>query len=142
MNRSAARMGFWLLTAAPAMVLGSLRFHAGGAAAALLLWMGLGAALPGKRPQYPYPRKRRVGLHRLFFCCGAVLFCIGGAEAAFRFFGLPVWDGSLSPPLFSIGCVCLSLPVGRAAFRLRLPSWLCWGLGGALCAFFLWFTVG
>ena len=133
MTCSAARMRLRLLSAAPVTVLGGLRWHAGGAAAALLLWLGISALLPC-RGSYPYPRKRKLRLHRLFFCFSLTAFLIGGAVWAVRpFFA----SGFLSDLLFYAGAVGFALPIGKRALRLPLPSRLSWGLGAVLCALFL-----
>ena len=130
---SAARMRLRLLSAAPVMVLGGLVWHAGGAAAALLLWLGIGALLPC-RELYPYPRKRRIRLHTLFFCFSLTAFFMGGAAWIFRLFQA---SGFLSDLLFYMGAVGFSLPIGKRAFSLPLPHQIAWGLGTLLCALFL-----
>ena len=130
---SAARMRLRLLSAAPVMVLAGLCWHAGGAAAALLLWLEIGALLPC-RGRYPYPRKRKISLHRLFFCFSLTAFVIGGAAWVLRrFFS----SGFISDLLFYMGAVGVALPIGKRALSLPLPRFLSWGLGALLCALFV-----
>lgn len=130
---SAARLRARLLTAAPFMVLGGLRWHAGGAAAALLLWLAIGVLFPC-REGYPYPRKRKTRLDKLFFCCSLTALLTGGAVWTIRRFS-PSGDASL---LFDLllytGAVGFSLPIGKRALSLPLPRRLSWGLGALLCA--------
>ena len=134
---SAARMRLRLLSAAPVMVLGGLRWHAGGAAAALLLWLGISALLPC-RGRYPYPRKRKIRLHRLFFCFSLTAFVISGAAWVLcRFF----LSGFLFDLLFYVGAVGFALPMGKRALSLPRPRWLSWGLGTLRCALFLVFLI-
>ena len=130
---SAARMRLRLLSAAPVMVLVGLCWHAGGAAAALLLWLGIGALLPC-RGRYPYPRKRTIRQHRLFFCFSLTAFVIGGAAWVLRRFFA---SGFLSDLLFYMGAVGFALPIGKRALSLPLPRLTAWGLGTLLCALFL-----
>lgn len=129
---SAARMRLRLLSAAPVMVLGGLVWHAGGAAAALLLWLGIGALLPC-RERYPYPRKRKIHLHRLFFCFSLTAFVIGGAAWVLRRFFL---SGFLFDLLFYVGAVGFALLIGKRALSLPLPHQIAWGLGTLLCVLF------
>ena len=132
MTCSAARMQRRLLSAAPVMVLVGLCWHAGGAAAALLLWLGMAALLPcGGR--YPYPRKRKIRPHRLFFCFSLAAFFMVGAAWAVRRFAA---SGFLFDLLFYTGAVGFALPRGKRALSLPLPPWLSWGLGSILCALF------
>lgn len=133
MTSSAARMRLRLLSAAPAMVLGGLRWHAGGAAAALLLWLGISALLPC-REKYPYPRKRRMRPHRLFFCFSLTAFFTGGAAWAVRRLAAP---GFLIDLLFYVGAAGFALAMGKRALSLPLPRPIAWGLGAVLCAFFV-----
>ena len=129
---SAARMRLRLLSAAPVMVLAGLCWHAGGALAALLLWLEIGALLPC-RERYPYPRKRKIRLHRLFFCFSMTAFVIVGAAWVLRrFFS----SGFFSDLLFYTGAVGFALPIGKRALSLPLPRMLSWGLGALLCALF------
>ena len=137
MTCSAARMRLRLLSAAPVMVLGGLRWHAGGAASALLLWLGMAALLPC-RGRYPYPRKRRIRVHALFFCFSLTAFFMVGAAWAVRPLAAP---GFLWNLLFYIGAVGFALPIGKRALSLPLPPWLSWGLGALLCALFLFFLI-
>lgn len=133
---SAARMRARLLTAAPFMVLGGLRWHAGGSAAALLLWLGISAFLPcGER--YPYPRKRKPRLDKLFFCCALTAFLTGGAVWVIREFSAPSDASLLFDLLLYTGAVGFALPIGKRALSLPLPRKLSWGLGALLCALFM-----
>ena len=140
MTCSAARVRARLLTAAPAMVLGSLCWHAGGAAAALLLWLGMSFLQPC-RERYPYPRKRGIHLHRLFFCFALTAFLTGGAGWMIRW----VLSSSVSSRFFELlidtGAVGFALPIGKKALSLPLSPKLSWGLGALLCAFFLVFLI-
>ena len=130
---SAARMRLRLLSAAPVMVLVGLCWHAGGAAAALLLWLGIGALLPD-REKYPYPRKRKIRPHRLFFCFSLTAFImVGAAWAVRRLFS----SGFFFDLLFYMGAVGIALPIGKRALSLPLPRRVAWGLGALLCALFL-----
>ena len=79
MKREAARMRKWLLGAAPLMLAGSRLFPAGGAEAALFLWAAAGLLIPDRR-RYPYVRKPRLGIARLFFACSAGVFLLEGTR--------------------------------------------------------------
>ncbi len=139
MMRSAARMRAWLLAAAPVMVLSALRWHAGGAAAALLLWLGTGALLPC-RYRYPYPRKRNMPLSRLFFGFAVTAFFTAAAAAAVDS-AAAYGDSFVTSLLKYAGAVGFSLPVGKRALSLPLPPRLSWGAGALLCAFLLMFLL-
>ena len=136
MTCSAARMRLRLLSAAPVMVLVSLCWHAGGAAGALLLWLGIGAMLPC-RGQYPYPRKRKIRLHQLFFCFAlTAFFACGTAETIRRFF-MNGFSSLFIDLLIDTGAVGFALPIGKRALSLPLSPKISWGLGALLCAFFI-----
>ncbi len=137
MTCSAARMRLRLLSAALAMVLGGLKWHAGGAAAALLLWLAISILLPCPG-RYPYPRKRKLRAHTLFFCFSLTAFFMVGAAWAVRRLAAP---GNLSDMLFYVGAVGFALPIGKRALSLPLPRMLAWGLGAVLCALFLVFLI-
>ena len=136
MTCSAARLRARLLTAAPFMVLGGLRWHAGGAAAALFLWLVISALLP-RRERYPYPRKRKTRLDKLFFCCALTAFLTGGAVWVIRLFSASGDASLLSDLLLYTGAVGFALPIGKRALSLPLPHKLSWGLGTLLCALFM-----
>lgn len=134
---SAARMRSRLLSAGPLTVLAGLRWHAGGAAVALLLWLTAAALLPC-RGRYPYPRKRKIRLHTLFFCFSLTAFFMVGAAWAFRRFFTTCFLYDL---LFYTGTVGFALPIGKRALSLPLPRFIAWGLGMVLCALFLFFLI-
>lgn len=136
MTCSAARVRARLLSAAPAMVLVGLRWHAGGAAAALLLWLGMSCLTPC-RERYPYPRKRKIRLHQLFFCFALIAFLTGGAEKAIRLFLAAETPAVLFDLLIFTGAAGFALPIGKRALSLPLSPRLSWGLGALLCALFL-----
>ncbi len=140
MIRSAARLRARLLTAAPFMVLGGLRWHAGGAAAALFLWLGISALLPC-RERYPYPRKRRIRLDKLFFCCALTSFLTGGAVWGLRRFSAPGGASLLIDLLLYTGAVGFALPIGKRALSLPLSLGFAWGLGALLCVLFLYLLI-
>ncbi|MBR3904277.1 MAG: hypothetical protein IKJ51_01005 [Clostridia bacterium] len=54
-----------MLLGLPFVWLGTALFHGAGGKAAMLLWLLICPLLP--RPHYPYPRKSRIHLYRLFF---------------------------------------------------------------------------
>ena len=140
MIRSAARMRLRMLAAAPFMVLGGLRWHAGGAAAALLLWLIFGAVLPSEG-KYPYPRKRKTQLDKLFFCCALTAFLTGGAVWVIRRFSVSGGASLLFDLLLYTGAAGFALPIGKKALSLPLSPRLAWGLGALLCALFLLFLI-
>ena len=124
MTLHAARMRRWMLWAAPIMILGGLRWHAGGAGAGLALWLALGAAL--RRPgAYPYPRKRRTPAPRLFWG-GALAAAL--LAAALRL--LP--QGALT----LLGAAGFSLSLGAWASALPLPRSAALAGGALFCALY------
>ncbi len=133
---SAARVRARLLTAAPFTVLGGLRWHAGGSAAALFLWLGISALLPC-RERYPYPRKRKTRLDKLFFCYALTAFLIGGAVWVIRRFSSSDEASLLFDLLLYMGSVGFALPIGKKALSLPLPPKVSWGAGALLCALFM-----
>ncbi len=139
MTCSAARMRSRLLAAAPATVLGSLFWHAGGAGAALLLWLGIGALLPCHE-RYPYPRKRRLRMHQLFFCFSLTAFIISGAGWVIRRFFLNGAPSPLRDLLTYAGAAGFALPIGKRALGAPLPARLSWVLGALLTALFAYFA--
>ncbi len=136
MTCSAARLRARLLTAAPFMVIGGLRWHAGGAAATLFLWLVINALLP-PREGYPYPRKRKNRLDKLFFYFALTSFLTGGAVWVIRRFSAFTDSSLLFDLLLYMGAVGFALPIGKRALSLPLPRKLFWGLGALLCAFFM-----
>ena len=133
---SAARMRLRLLSAAPVMVLAGLCWHAGGAAAALLLWLAISALFPC-REEYPYPRKRKTRLDKLFFCFALTAFLTGGAVWVIRRFSAPGDASLIFDLLLYTGVVGFVLPMGKRALSLPLPRKVAWGLGALLCALFM-----
>ncbi len=131
---SAARMRRRLLFAAPAMVLCGVRWYAGGAAAALLLWLGISALLPC-RERYPYPRKRKALPHKLFLCFALAAFLTAGAAGTVR-----RYLNGVSVPFFDLliyaGAVGFALPIAKRTLSLPLSPSLCRGLGAILCALY------
>ena len=126
----------WLLWAAPAMIGGGLLGQAGGAAAGLALWLALFPLLPQRR--YPYPRKRRFSLSRLFFSA-ALTSCLSGC---FLYAVRLMHGGSsfpLSPLMDLAGAVGFSLPLGAAALSPRVRSSTAWTAGALLTVLFLLF---
>ena len=139
MTCSAARMRSRLLAAAPAAVLGSLLRHAGGAEAALLLWMAASALVPGHE-RYPYPRKRKLRVHQLFFCYALTACIISGTGWAIRQFFLNGAPSRLCGLLIDTGAVGFALPIGKRTLSSSLSPRLSWGLGTLLTALFLVFA--
>ena len=120
MRENAARMRKRMLWAAPGMVLCGLRWHAGGAAAWLAFWLSL-AYFIGKRPAYPYPRKRKAGAYRLFFSAALCAASLGGLLLLAKQFLSP-FPGILSQLLVWTGAVGLSLPLGGRFLALPLSK--------------------
>ena len=129
MTGSAQRYRKWMMAAGPGMALAGRRFGSLAAAAFLLLWMLLGAALPGVS-HLPYAPRRRLRPHRLFlgYAAGTAMLC-ALVEAGKR-----LWPGDGSSVPLTIGAVCFSLIFGQRMVRLAWPRALSWGLGGVLCA--------
>ncbi len=121
MTENAARSGKWMLWSAPVMALAGLPGRAGGAAAGLALWMGLGLLLSaGKGRIRLYPKQRRVKLHRLLLGYSFCVFCLAGVEAA----GRRLLGGSLAPlpdSLLLLGGIGFSLPLGAWAVQRPVP---------------------
>jgi len=125
MSYHAARMRRWLLLSAPAVLACGLRWHAGGAAAALGLWLLIGARIPRPIPP-PYCRSRKTGAHRLFFS-----FSVGAALLCVLFpFGSVFPSGSA---LWLAGAVGFSLFCAHGALFSSLPPRAAWPLGAGLC---------
>lgn len=130
MSRDAARMGKWLLSAAPVTVAAFRLFSAGGAGLALYLWAALGSALPS-RDRYPYVRKPRRGPHLLFLACSAGWLAMTCAEALL---------GALRPGVpptarlaAQAGAVFFALSLAAPLLRLRVPRRAAWSMGGLFC---------
>ncbi len=136
MNCSAVRVRARLLTAAPFMVIGGLRWHAGGSAAALILWLGISALLPC-REGYPYPRKRKLKLYKLFFCCALTAFLTSGAVWVIRRFSALCNASPLFDLLLYTGAVGIALPIGKRTLSLTISPKLAWRMGALLCALFM-----
>ena len=136
-----ARMRRWMLWAAPLTAPASLRWHAGGAAAVLALWLAMGVLfVPSPVP--PRVRPRRVLPHRLFFSYALCVSCMAGLEkAAGAAFGLGQNAPLPSRGLFALGGACLSLALAQKALSLPLPRHAAWSGGVLLCAFFVLCTV-
>lgn len=119
MMEDAARARKWMLWAAPAMALSGLSRRAGGAAAALGLWMALGLLLSGGQNRIKlYPKQRRMRVHRLLLGYAFCVFCLAAFEAGGRLLSA----NSLSPSsrfLLSAGGIGFSLPLG--AMLLKRP---------------------
>lgn len=134
MMEHAARARKWMLWAAPLMALAGLPLRAGGAAAALALWLGLGLLLSSREGQIRlYPKQRRMTLRRLFLGYSFCVFCLAGFYAAGRLLLAP----GLSPAsdyLLLLGGVGFSLPLGAWAARWRIPGRGAVLLGCLLCA--------
>lgn len=121
MMENAARAQKWMLWAAPVMALAGLPGRAGGAAAGLALWMGLGLLLSaGKGRIRLYPKQRRVKLHRLLLGYSFCVSCLAGVDTTGRW----LLGGSLSPlpdALLLLGGIGFSLPLGAWAARWPVP---------------------
>lgn len=120
MMENAARAQRWLLRSAPVSALAGAFWGAGGAAAGLALWLGLGLLLNGGRARIRlYPKQRRMAIHRLFLGYAFCVFNLSGMDAA----GNWLFMGSLSPAvhtLLLLGGVGFSLPLGAWALRWRI----------------------
>lgn len=129
MTREAARMGKWMLSAAPVTLAAFRFFSAGGAGPALYAWAALGTLIP-MRDQYPYVRKRRGGAHRLFFACSAGWLTMACAEILLRRFlpGTPAAELAAQA-----GTVFFALSLAAALLRLRIPRMAAWCAGGLFC---------
>ncbi len=118
------------MAACPGMVLAGWRFGAAGAAAVLLAWIMLGAAVPGLT-RLPYAKRRRIKPHRLFLGYGAALALLSGFIRAGKSL-FPAGAGSYA--LLMAGAACFSLILCQQMIRLSPPRALSWGVGGVLCA--------
>ena len=135
MMENAVRARKWMLWSAPLLALAGLFGRAGGAAAALALWLGLGLLLSGRKKQVKqYPKQRRIKIHRLFLGYSFCAFCLFGLHAA----GSWLLGVRLSPApriLFSLGCVGFSLPLGAWAMQWHLRKRVSITLALVLCFF-------
>ena len=90
-----------MLLGLPFVWLGTALFHGAGGKAAMLLWLLICPLLP--TPHYPYPRKSRIHLYRLFFA----------------------WSGSCLPmSLFSVVSPSYFLLPGISALGVMLCTFL------------------
>lgn len=125
----AARMRRWMLQGAPLIGLLALGMHAGGGAAGMALWMGLGLIrLP--RWHYPYPRKRSKRPGRLFFSLTAGAMLCSIPEKAI----LLIWPGFFQhgifyPFLLQMGAVSLALGLSAPLAAANIPDRMGWALG-------------
>ena len=119
-----------MMGAGPGMILCGWRRGVWGATAFLLLWMAVGASMPGMTA-LPYAPRRRIRLHRLFLGFAVVFSLRGGFIAA----GKPVLlPAAYSAVLLLTGAVSFSLILGQQTIRLSLPERVSWFMGSALCA--------
>ena len=130
MKREAARMRKWLLGAAPLMLAGSRLFPAGGAEAALFLWAAAGLLIPDRR-RYPYVRKPRLGIARLFFACSAGVFLLEGTRMILARL-LTLSPGSPDALPADAGAVFFSLSLASRLAGRPLPRKIAWPVGAAL----------
>ena len=116
--------------AGPGMILAGWRWGAAAAAAFLLLWMALGAAMPNLTI-LPYAPRRRIRLHRLFLAFAVGFFLLCGFTAA----GKRLLPPASSPAVLLLtGAVSFSLILCQQTIRLSPPPGISWYAGGALCA--------
>lgn len=118
------------MAAAPLMALAGWHWGAMAAAAALLLWIVLGAAIPALS-RLPYSPGRRIKPHRLFLSYATALALLSGISRAGNSLLSPAAGTS---PLLVTGNVCFALILCQQLIRLSLPKKISWGVGGALCA--------
>lgn len=121
----AARMRRWMLQGAPFIGLCALFMHAGGGAAGMLIWMGLGLFhLP--RGHYPYPRKRGRQPGRLFFSFTLGIFLIT-LPASIVFLVQPDFfqHRLLAPALLQIGSVSIALSLSTRLFQSAVSERMC-----------------
>ncbi len=141
MMEQAARAQRWMLWAAPGMALAGLFFGAGGAAAGLALWMGLGLLLSDRKGRIRlYPKQRRVKIRQLFLGYSFCVFCLYAFEAG----GKRMFGGSQSPLsafLLTLGSIGISLPLGAWAMRWRFRKRMAWLLTVILFSLFLLFIL-
>ena len=142
MMEHAARARKWMLWAAPVMALAGLFRRAGGAAAGLALWIGLGLLLSIREKRILlYPKQRRMKIHRLFLGYSFCVFCLAGFGAADQ------WLLGRSPSglwafLFLLGNVGFSLPLGVWAMQWPVSRKHAYGLCCLFFALFWFFTLG
>ena len=119
-----------MMGAGPGMILLGWQWGTGAAAAFLLLWMAVGAAIPSLTA-LPYAPRRHIALHRLFLGFAVGVALLRGFTAAGKRL-LP----SPSGPSFLLltGAVCFSLIPGQQAIRLSPVRRISWCAGSALCA--------
>lgn len=118
---NAARMRRWMLGGMPVIWLCSLAWHAGGGAAGLGAWLGMGLlCLP--RDHYPYPRRRGRKPERLFFA-----LCLGWLPlAAGSFLSALFGPGG---PFFHLGSACLAAVLCARGWTAPLSGKKAWLAG-------------
>ena len=130
MTHPARRYRRWVMGAGPFMVLTGSALKPFAADLALLVWMGIGAALFGSSA-IPYGRRRRIQLPRLFLGYAAAVFARTGLTALARPLLSPDAHGIA---LMLTGAVGLSLILCQHVLRFSPPRIVSWISGGALCA--------
>ena len=130
MTHPARRFRRWMMGAGPGMILSGWRLGTGGAAAVLLLWMAVGAAIPGLTA-LPYAPRRRIRPHRLFLAFAVGLFLLCGCLAAGKRL---LWPTAFPSVLLLTGAVSFSLILCQQTIRLSPPRRISWCAGGVLCA--------
>ena len=112
------------------MILSGWRWGAASAAAFLLLWMAVGAAIPSLTI-FPYAPRRKIRLHRLFLAFAVGFFLLCGFTAA----GNRLLPPATSPAVLLLtGAVSFSLILCQQTIRLSPPPRISWCAGSALCA--------
>ncbi|MBR3019229.1 MAG: hypothetical protein IKH57_19475 [Clostridia bacterium] len=133
MMEHAARAQKWMLRSAPILALAGVFGGAGGAAAALALWLGFGLLLTVRDKQIKqYPKQRRMKLHRLFLGYSFCVFCLFGLDAAGRWL-LSIRLSPVPRFLFSLGCAGLSLPLGAWAMQWHVRKRFSFALAFIFC---------
>ncbi|MBQ9944287.1 MAG: hypothetical protein IJO67_07980 [Clostridia bacterium] len=107
MNHRPIRIPRWILAGMPVVWAALWLGHTAGSAA-LLLWLLTGFLQ--KQPQYPYPRKSRRSIARLFFAFS------GGAFVIFCF------SGRASSALSYPGTACIAVVTASLLWQWQLPN--------------------